>query len=145
MTADGQTVFFLYEGRFPNGEVFDDGTTDPHSIVIGRREVLPKMEAALAEMSVGEERTLELGPDDAYGRRIESAVQHFPAYKIPNGDKMPVGEYIEWFSPRNPDHPIPAKVQSIVNGEVTLDFNHPLADKDIVYWIKVVEDPNSAA
>ena len=51
---------------------------------------------------------------------------------------MPVGQYIGWTSPRNVE-PIPVKVVSIENQIATLDFNHPLAGKDIVYWVKLVD------
>ena len=139
MAEQGQKVSFLYKGSFPDGEVFDDGTADPHEIVIGRHTVMRPMEDALAKLDVGEECTLMLAAGDAYGLHDERAVQHFPAYKVPGCEGMPVGEYIGWTSPRNPDHPIPAKVVSIENGEVTLDFNHPLAGTDIVYWLKVVD------
>lgn len=89
-------------------------------------------------MAPGEERVVEIAAADAYGEYDESAVQRFPSYKVPNGENIPVGEYIGWTSPRNSE-PIPAKVVSIVNQVVTLDFNHPLAGKDITYWVKVVE------
>ena len=68
----------------------------------------------------------------------ESAVQHFPTYKVPNGENLPVGEYIGWTSPRNIE-PIPAKVVSVENQVATIDFNHPLAGKDIVYWVKLLD------
>lgn len=64
-------------------------------------------------------------------------MQKVPTFKIPNGDKLPVGETIGWTSPRNIE-PIPAKVVSIENQVATLDFNHPLAGQDIVYWVKLV-------
>ena len=98
------------------------------------------LEDALLEMEPGEERTVELAAADAYGEYDESAVQHFPTYKVPNGENLPVGEYIGWTSPRNIE-PIPAKVVSVENQVATIDFNHPLAGKDIVYWVKLLELP----
>ncbi len=96
------------------------------------------LETALQSMEIDEERTVEIEAKDAYGLYDDEALQSFPAYKVPNGDKIPVGSMIEWTSPRN-NKPIPAKVVSIENQIVTLDFNHPLAGKDIVYWVKLVD------
>lgn len=131
-------VRFLYKGSFPDGTVFDDSNGEPHQIHIGRRQVMRVLEDALGEMVVGEERTLEIAAEDAYGAYDESAVQRVPTFKIPNGANMPVGETIAWTSPRSIE-PIPAKVLSIENQVATLDFNHPLAGKDIIYWVRVVD------
>lgn len=138
MAQPRRTVSFLYKGSLSeNGKVFDDCMGAPHEIIVGRRQVMKPLEDALADMRPGEERTVKLPAIDAYGEYDESALQHFPAYKVPNGENLPVGEYIGWTSPRNIE-PIPAKVVSIENQVVTLDFNHPLAGKDIEYWVKVV-------
>lgn len=129
---------FIYKGSFPDGEVFDDGTKEPLEIVFGRGHVMEALENALMEMEVGEERTLELSAEEAYGPYNEDAIQYVPTYKIPNGQNLPVGERIGWTSPRNVD-PIPVLVVEIVNQIAKLDFNHPLAGKDIVYWIKLLD------
>ena len=138
MAVAGQTISFVYRGSFPDGEVFDEHADEPLRIVAGRRQVMRALERVLMEMEVGEERTVELAAEDAYGAYDEDAVQHVPTYKIPNGENMPVGSYIGWKSPRNLE-PIPVKVTQIENQIATLDFNHPLAGKDIVYWVKVLE------
>jgi peptidylprolyl isomerase len=130
-------VTFLYKGSLPDGGVFDDGTNEAHQITLGWREVMKPLEDALDEMELGEERTIAIAAKDAYGDYDPQAVQRVPTFKIPNGENIPAGEMILWKSPRNP-RPIPAKVLSVVNQVAELDFNHPLAGKDIVYWIKLV-------
>ena len=88
-----------------------------------------------------EELAADLVDDDSEIKLVEvgeGAVQHFPTYKVPNGENLPVGEYIGWTSPRNIE-PIPAKVVSVENQVATIDFNHPLAGKDIVYWVKLLD------
>lgn len=138
MDRQGMKAKFLYRGSFPNGEVFDDCAGEPLEIIFGRGQVMEALEDALREMEIGEERTLHLSPEQAYGPYNEDAVQHVPTYTIPNGQNLPVGERIGWTSPRNVE-PIPVLVVEIVNQIATLDFNHPLAGKDIDYWVKLVE------
>ena len=133
-----KVVRFLYKGSFPDGTVFDDGSDGPHEIRIGRHQVMQVLEDALDEMSVEEERILKIAAEDAYGEYDPSAVQRVPTFKIPNGANMPAGETIAWQTPRNLD-PIPVKVLDIDDYVATLDFNHPLAGKDIVYWVKVID------
>jgi FKBP-type peptidyl-prolyl cis-trans isomerase 2 len=130
------TIGFLYRGSLPDGTVFDDSDGEPHVITVGRAHVMPLLEKALLEMDVGEERTVDIAAKDAYGAYDEEGVQKVPTYKIPNGENMPEGEMILWTSPRN-NRPIPVKVTKIVNQVAYLDFNHPLAGKDISYWVKV--------
>jgi FKBP-type peptidyl-prolyl cis-trans isomerase 2 len=130
-------IAFLYKGMLSDGSVFDDACGEPHEIVTGRAHVMPVLERALLEMEVGEERSLEIAAADAYGAYDEGAVQRVPTYRIPGGDSLPVGGMISWTSPRNAK-PIPVRVRSIVNQVAELDFNHPLAGKDIIYWVKLV-------
>ncbi len=138
MNREGQTVAFLYQGSLLDGTIFDEGKSTPHSIVLGRGNVMRALEEALGDMSLGEERTVEIAAADAYGEYDKNAVQHVPLYKIPHGSNMPVGEIVAWKTPLR-EEPIPARVASIENEVATLDFNHPLAGKDIVYWVKVVD------
>jgi FKBP-type peptidyl-prolyl cis-trans isomerase 2 len=132
------TISFLYKGSLTDGTVFDDSGDEPHEIITERAHVMPALESALLEMRVGEERILEIAAKDAYGEYDEEGVQTVPTYRIPNGDNMPEGEMILWTSPRH-NRPIPVKVTKIVNQIAYLDFNHPLAGKDIVYWVKVTD------
>lgn len=131
------TLNFLYRGTLLNGTVFDESGDEPHEIISGRSKVMPLMEQALLEMAPDEERVIELAAKDAYGEFDKSAVQEVPTYKIPNGSNMPEGEMILWTSPRN-NKPIPAKVSRIENQIAYLDFNHPLAGQDVVYWLKLI-------
>lgn len=138
MANVGQEISFLYKGMFPDGEIFDDHSSSPIRIIVGRGSVMKALEDTLVSMDPGDERTVQISAADAYGEYDPDAVQIVPTYKIPNGENMPVGEYIGWRSPQNIE-PIPVKVVSIENQIATLDFNHPLAGKDIKYWVKVTE------
>jgi FKBP-type peptidyl-prolyl cis-trans isomerase 2 len=131
-------ISFLYRGSLSDGTVFDDSGDEPYEIITGRAHVMPALEKALMEMEVGEERTLEIVARDAYGEYDKEGIQKVPTYRIPNGGNMPEGEMILWSSPRN-NKPIPVRVSKIVNQIAYLDFNHPLAGKDIIYWIKVTD------
>lgn len=130
-------ISFLYKGSLSDGTVFDDARGEPHEIITGRAQVMPLLEKNLLEMAVGEERTIDLSCKDAYGSYAEKNVERVPAYMIPNGESLQEGMMVNWRSPRN-DKPIPVRIRSIVDHVVELDFNHPLAGKDLTYWIRVV-------
>lgn len=133
-----QTVTFLYEGRLKDtGEVFDDGTAEPLTITLGRGKAMGPVEEALATMSVGEERLVEVSAEDGFGTYDPRALQKMYTKDVPNGDDLPVGEYILWRNPVSPK-PLPVKVVSVLNGIAQFDFNHPLADRDLVYRLTLV-------
>lgn len=138
MSGKRRSVRFIYRGSLENGEVFDECVDEPYEIEFGRGRVMAALEEELEAMKPGEERTITLPPSEAYGERLDDAIQSFPSYKVPNGENIPVGETIGWKTPRRLE-PIPAKVVSVENQVVTLDFNHPLAGKTLTYWLKVVE------
>ena len=134
-----KTATILYEGRIAeNNEVFDDGTKEPYTITFGKAGIMPVIEKALLEMDCGEEKTFNLEPKDAYGEWEEKGVQRVLVKDIPNGENLPVGEYINWKNPVS-IKPIPVKVLSKHNGIVKLDLNHPLAGKHINYWVKLID------
>ena len=138
MSRTNKVASFFFRGSFPDGEVFDERLETPYRIRLGAAQVMKPIDQALMEMEIGEERTLFIGAEDAYGAYAREAVQKVAASAIPDGENVPVGEMIWWRHPNSPD-PVPVKVVSFEDGIIELDFNHPLAGKDLVYWIKLVE------
>lgn len=134
-----RTATFYYEGRLAeNDEVIDDGGSEAYTVALGRGKLMPPLEEALQEMEPGEEREVRIEARDAYGERTEKAVQKVLVQDIPNGENLPVGEYIAWKNPVS-EKPIPVKVTEVRNGIATFDMNHPLAGKDLVYRVKLVK------
>lgn len=137
-------VYINYVGSMPDGTVFDDHRTGvPLEVVIGADRVPKGVEAALREMNVGDEATLELEPDAAYGEYQSDAVFKVPINTIPHADSMPLGEHILWYGDRKKNksnRPAIAKVVEKDDAHITIDLNHPLAGKNIVYWVKVIDE-----
>ncbi|MDR1088462.1 MAG: FKBP-type peptidyl-prolyl cis-trans isomerase [Coriobacteriales bacterium] len=130
-------IGFLYRGSLPDGTVFDDSEGVPHEIVTGRSQIMPVLEQNLLEMAVGEERTVQLAAEDAYGPYVEKNVERVPVFMIPQGEDLQEGALIHWTSPNN-SKPLVVRIRSIANQVAELDFNHPLAGKDLSYWVKLV-------
>ena len=97
--------------------------------------VVPGFDAAVIGMDVGEEKTFTLKPEEAYGMPDERAVQKVPRDKFPTEAKegMMIGV------PLPNGQQIPAKITKIDEKEATIDMNHPMAGKTLVFWIKIVE------
>ncbi|RLI06828.1 peptidylprolyl isomerase [Candidatus Bathyarchaeota archaeon] len=115
-----------------------DRAYEPMLVVLGAGWVLKGLEERLKEMEVGEEKTVELPPEEAYGPRDPSKVVMMPARRISQmGIRPRVGQRVE----------IEGRVgviRSVGSGRVQVDFNHPLAGKTLVYDVAVrakLEEP----
>jgi peptidylprolyl isomerase len=133
----GDVVKVEYEGRFPEGEVFDSTERhggEPIEFQAGSGMLVSGFEEAVIGMNSGEEKEVTLGPESAYGEVNSEYVQKVPKTGFPPeakegmmiGIPMPTGQQI------------PALIKEIGETEVTLDMNHPLAGKTLIFKIKVV-------
>lgn len=138
----GQHALIQYEGRLEDGTVVDDNLDEaPLDIILGSAQVFPILERSIMEMNPGEEITLEVASDDAYGPYREEAVRKTPLYSMPNWRDINVGEMLEINSFRN-NSTSRVVVKKIEGSSVYLDYNHPLAGHDLTYWVKLVDVHN---
>ena len=132
----GDKIKVDYTGSLENGEVFDASEKhgQPLEFEAGAGVVVKGFDAAVIGMEVGEEKTVTLKPEDAYGMPDERAIQKVPADKFPKEAKegMMIGV------PLPNGQKIPAKIVKIDDKEVTIDLNHLLAGKVLVFKIKIV-------
>lgn len=133
------TVDLYYSGRLSDGTVFDERLSgSPLTVLLGSRQIPRGIEEAVLEMKDGEERTLVLPPEKAYGYRNEDAVIRIPLNYVPNSNQIEAGETIRWFSRKACNEPVYAKVVEKNYHDLVLDLNHPLAGQELTYYIKVV-------
>lgn len=133
-------VSINYITKLEDGTVFDDHcAVEPLVVPLGARSVPRRIEEALFEMEIGEEREIPVPALEHFGPYKEEAVIQVPVALVPNAELLPVGEYIMWQGEvkKNLD-PVMVKVVSVDDYRLTLDFNHPLAGKDTIFWVKVV-------
>lgn len=133
----GKLALVHYKGGIYGEEPIDDRSIgDPVKIILGAGAVIPAVEDALSEMEVGEERTLIIDPEDAYGRHDPDGVQVYPRTMFSFGDELKAGDVFQWTNPAS-GMPIPVKVTEAQADVVKVDFNHPFADKTLEYWIRL--------
>jgi peptidylprolyl isomerase len=134
----GDTVVVHYEGKLTDGTVFDTSSnSDPLQFTIGDGEIIPGFEEAVVGMSVGETRTAEISSDRAYGPHQPELVVQVDRNQLPPDFDLEVGLQLQ--IQQGPGQFIPATVTDLSNENVTLDANHPLAGKDLVFDIQLVD------
>lgn len=137
MTVEkGNTIKVEYTGSFEDGEVFDASEKhgEPLEFKAGEGMVVPGFDAAVIGMEIGEEKTVTLKPEEAYGEPHPNAIQTVPRDKFPKEaeEGMMIGV------PLPNGQQVPAKITKITDKEVTIDMNHPMAGKVLVFKIKIV-------
>lgn len=137
--AMGDTVQLHYTGKLPDGAVF--GTTsggDPIEFVVGGDRMIPAISEALLEMQPGEEKTIQLDPEQAFGPRREELQQRVSRAQIPP-DKQ-VGDRL---IARQGDQEMVVWIRDIDEATVVVDGNHPLAGLALTFELKLVGVTNA--
>ena len=102
----------------------------PIVICIGEGQVLAGLDKALEGKETGE-HTIELSPENAFGKKDAKLVQLIPTNKFRKDNIQPMpGMQV------NIDNMI-ATIKTVSGGRTLVDFNHPLSGKDIIYKIKI--------
>ena len=138
--TNGSVVRINYTGKLTNGTVFDTSKVDgrePLSFRLGQNQVLPKLEAEIIGMSVGEKKTVAVDANDAYGPHQKQAIQKIPRSEIPDGVDLTVGNNLQ--ATGHDGEIVPLRVLAANEETVTLDANHPLAGHNLTFEIELLE------
>lgn len=135
---EGDTVKIHYTGTFDDGNAFDSSEKrDPIEFVIGEGKVIKGFDKAVTGMKVGEEKDVKISPTEGYGERDDQLVRPFPKSKLPPKPEPKQGMILSLKSPNG--QTILAKIDKIEDENVFLDFNHPLAGKNLNFKLKLTE------
>jgi peptidylprolyl isomerase len=133
----GDTVRVHYTGTLDDGSVFDSSRgREPLEFTVGAGDVIAGFDQAVTGMRVGDEKTVTIAADDAYGqRRPELMVavprSEFPPHLTPaRGERIEMSQGGELFL---------VTVREITEERVVLDANHPLAGEALTFALALVE------
>jgi peptidylprolyl isomerase len=134
--SEGDTVRVHYKGTLDDGTVFDSSEgRDPLEFQIGAGQVIPGFNDAAADLGAGESVTVTIPAADAYGDRMDEAIQTVPLSAFPEAPEE--GMMVELQAPDG--RTLAALISSVGDENAELDFNHPLAGKDLTFDIEMVE------
>jgi len=135
---NGDTVRLNYTGKLEDGTVFDSSVDrEPIEFVIGSGTVIPGLENGVIGMAVSENKTITIPMEDAYGPIRPEMVLKVPKNMLPQDMEYEVGGQLE---SRQPDGRIMyATITDVAEDTVTLDANHPLAGKTLIFEVEIME------
>jgi len=133
----GDTVQVHYTGTFDDGTQFDSSVGgEPLVVTLGQGQVIPGFEVALEGMAVGDTKTINLAPEEAYGEYVPEMVQEVERSNIPEEIELAVGVQLQAQGPDGA--PFLLVVTDLKEDTVTLDGNHPLAGKALTFDLELV-------
>lgn len=140
-----KVVSITYELRkdAENGEVVETVTDEnPLTFLYGVGGMLPKFEENLNGMKAGDDFQFGLQPEEAYGPVVENAIVDVPidVFKVDgqvDNNMLQVGNSIPMMD--NSGNRLNGMVQEIKDTAVTMDFNHPMAGKNLFFSGKVTD------
>ena len=134
----GDTVRIHYTGTLEDGTQFDssDGR-DPLEFALGGGQVIPGFDSAVDGMAVGENKSVTIQPDQAYGERHEQLIQQLPKSALPEDMEPAVGMQLQSQSPDG--QVMNLVITDVADETITVDANHPLAGQPLTFAIELVE------
>ena len=138
MAHYGKIATVEYVGTLDDGKVFDSTEgLDPLEFEVGSGAVIRGFDEAIASMNPGEERIVRIPAKEAYGEYDDEKIEYGPMYAIPNAKDIEIGKLFYFVTTEGLR--FPAVVTEINEGIARIDFNHPLAGKDLTFKLKLLD------
>lgn len=136
---DGELFFTTDEKEAVKEGIYNENAKyGPATIIIGRKELFPKVEERLKDAEEGQEFVIELEAKDAYGERTADNIEVLPIQEFRKRNIEPFPGLII-----NADDRV-GRIQSVSGGRVRIDFNHPMAGKTVQVKVKVLKKLNES-
>ena len=135
---EGDTISIHYTGKLEDGTVFDSSEGGASlEFKVGGGEFLKGLEDGVIGMEAGDEKTIRIPAEEGYGICTEEKVFEFGRDRAPENFDPEIGQQLQMH--RADGMPIPVKVTGKIEKAFIMDCNHPLAGKNLVFDIKLVE------
>ncbi|MEM7217892.1 MAG: peptidylprolyl isomerase [Pseudomonadota bacterium] len=107
----------------------------PATFVVGDGNLLPGFERALFGLKAGDDEQLRIPAADGFGERNPGNVRVLPRRDFPDADALEVGLMLSFAAP---DGELPGVITRIWEETVEMDFNHPLAGRDLIFDVSIL-------
>lgn len=127
-----------YTGKLTTGEVFDSSVDrEPIEFVVGGGQMIKGFDDGVLGMGLNEKKTLNIPADQAYGDSNPALIQTLDRTQLPPDLKPEVGQTLVAGSPEGQEMHV--QVTEVTETTITIDANHPLAGKELIFDIELVE------
>lgn len=137
MIQKGKKVSLEYTVYLEDGMQIDTNVgDDPLVFVVGKNQLFPALEQEIVQLGVGDRKEIYLNADQAYGPVVPDAFREVEIEAIPTQFRYD-GAVLGVQDPAGGVFPV--RVHQIKESKAVLDFNHPLAGKNLRFDVTIVE------
>jgi peptidylprolyl isomerase len=134
----GDVVRVHYTGTLLDGTQFDSSVgRNPLEFTVGAGQMIAGFDAGVLGMAIGEKKTLQIDPENAYGLSNPEAIIEFPKSNVPAEMQLEVGMQLNLQNEYG--QPVPVVVLELKDDVIIMDANHSLAGKDLIFEVEIVE------
>ncbi len=136
--GSNKVVTIHYTLKDESGNLLDSTIgAQPFSYLTGFEQIIPKLEEEIDTMLIGGKKNVLITAEDAYGEYRDDLVHHVKKANFPDDVELEIGMQFVTNAPDGTQMPFVIKE---INGEdITIDFNHPLAGKNLDFEIELVD------
>ena len=139
--ARNSLVTLYYRLGLPNGDVLEENFDDePMTVQLGQGEMAEGLELALIGLREGQEDTVDIMPELAFGQVDENLFRSIPRVEFDPEIELEPGLIIEFAT--DSGETLPGTIVEISDDEVRVDLNHPLAGQTVRYSVRIVSIDN---
>ena len=107
----------------------------PLEFVSGKGQIIPGLESKLVDMNVSEEADVMVEPKDAYGELNADAIQTLAKEQFAG---IELKEGMSLYGTGEQGETVQVTVKSFTDSEVTIDYNHPMAGRTLMFSVAVL-------
>lgn len=134
---EGVKVNILYEVKLETGEiVLKTEEEQPLEVVVGDGNIPKSIEKILIDMKEGETKTIALESTEAFGPKIDDLIVDLSKEEFDSQVELEVGSRVSINSPEGKK--FTGTVLEVKDENIFVDFNHPLAGKNLIFTVTVV-------
>ena len=138
LIAANKAVSIDYTLTNDAGEVIDSSAGGAPLVYLqGAGNIIPGLEKALDGKSVGDELTVAVEPEDAYGEYAAELVSTLSRSMFEGVDELEVGMQFHASAPDGQMQIV--TIRDLDGDDVTVDGNHPLAGQRLTFQVKIVD------
>ena len=134
----GDKVKVHYHGKLTDGTTFDSSEgRAPLEFEVGSGQVIPGFDEGVTGLQIGEKRTVNIPAAQAYGPVSDDQIVEFPKSQFPADMTPEVGMPLQMSNDQGQNFQV--VIKEVKEDTVVLDANHPLAGKDLIFDIELVD------
>lgn len=134
--SEGTRVYLNFSVSLEDGsEVDSNFGGDPVDFAVGDGSLLPGFERRLFGMTAGQRQMFRVPPEDAFGQPNENNVQRLPRQQFEDDVELEIGLVFSFADASGGE--LPGMIIAFDDDEVTVDFNHPLSGRTILFDVQV--------